>query len=94
MLKLVVTHKFKKGYKLCQKRHLDVSLIDNLIELLLNEKPLPKEYNDHPLKGNYSGYRECHIGGARSNWLLIYKIKNDILTLTLAYIGTHSDLLE
>ena len=39
--------------------------------------------------GNYEGYRECHI---TPDWLLIYKIENEILTLTLTRTGTHSDL--
>jgi mRNA interferase YafQ len=41
------------------------------------------------LKGDFAGYRECHI---RPNWLLIYKINKQILTLVLTRTGTHSDL--
>ena len=53
---------------------------------------LKKDYGkDHPLSGNYKGYRECHI---QPDWLLIYLIEDDILTLTLVDTGTHSDLLK
>ena len=52
---------------------------------------LPEQYKDHNLSGNYKGYRECHI---EPDWLLIYKIENDIITLTLVHIGTHSDLFR
>ena len=31
--------------------------------LILNNGPLPPEWLDHPLTGDWSGYRECHIGG-------------------------------
>ena len=40
-------------------------------------------------RGNWSGYHECHI---QPNWLLIYKIDNNQLILTLTRTGTHSDL--
>ena len=65
--------------------------MDKVISMLANEIPLPEMYCDHWLKGNYKGYKECHI---QPDWLLIYKIEEDILTLTLAYTGTHSDLFN
>ena len=46
---------------------------------------------DHELSGNWVGYRECHI---QPDWLLIYYIENDVLVLTLARTGTHSDLFK
>jgi mRNA interferase YafQ len=46
---------------------------------------------DYKLIGNYAGYRECHVAGA-GDWLLIYKIKDRILSL--ARTGTHSELFE
>jgi mRNA interferase YafQ len=46
-------------------------------------------YLDHQLIGNYKGYRECHI---TPDWLLIYKVEKDILTLSLTRTGTHNDL--
>lgn len=57
--------------------------------LASNTGPLPPEYNDHPLKGPYKGYRDCHIGG---DFLLIYKIEDDTLYLTRC--GTHSQLFR
>ncbi|MDD3404123.1 MAG: type II toxin-antitoxin system mRNA interferase toxin, RelE/StbE family, partial [Hespellia sp.] len=33
----------------------------------------------------------CHI---QSDWLLIYLLENDVLTLTLVDTGTHSDLFD
>jgi mRNA interferase YafQ len=41
------------------------------------------------LSGDYLGCRECHI---QPDWLLIYKIENDVLALSLMRTGTHSDL--
>ena len=51
------------------------------------------EYRDHPLKGDYKGYRECHVGG-EFDWLLIYKIDKGLLTLLLSRTGTHQDLFD
>lgn len=48
-----------------------------------------KKHKDHPLNGNWVGHRECHI---LPNWLLIYRIDGDVLVLTLARTGSHSDL--
>ena len=57
-------------------------------KLARGEKLDPK-HNDHSLSGNWAGFRECHI---QPNWLLIYRIENDVLVLTLSRTGTHSDL--
>lgn len=89
MLKIKFTTKFKKDNKLLKKRNYDLSLMDNVIELLANEKTLPAKYHDHALTGLYSGFRECHI---LPDWLLIYRIENDTLTLVLSRTGTHNDL--
>ena len=48
-----------------------------------------RENKDHALTGNWIGHRECHI---QPDWLLIYRLENDLLVLTLARSGTHSDL--
>lgn len=83
--------RFKKSYKLAKKRGLDVSLLQEVISNLANGIPLEKKYEDHPLSGKYNGYRECHI---QPDWLLIYLIENDVLTLTLVDTGTHADLFR
>jgi mRNA interferase YafQ len=91
MLKINYHTSFKKDIKKIKKRGLDISKLEKVIEMLANEEILQAEYKDHSLHGKYQGYRECHI---EPDWLLVYKIENDILTLTLAYTGTHSDLFK
>lgn len=81
--------KFKKDYKLAMKRGLDIDLLDTAIQILADTGTLPDEYLDHPLSGNYKGFRECHI---QPDWLLIYKIVDDKLALALTRTGTHSDV--
>lgn len=75
------------------KRGYDMSILNDTINRLLGDNPLPARYRDHPLKGNYTGYRECHVGGA-GDWLLIYKKDNNRLILVLTETGTHADLFE
>ena len=89
MLKLQVTTQFKKDYKKCEKRGLDMKLLQDVLGMLLNEQPLPDKHHDHALTGNYSCFRECHI---MPDWLLIYMIQKDVLILTASRTGTHSDL--
>lgn len=83
------TTQFKKDYKLAMKRGAKVELLDDVITALAMGKTLPEKNKDHALTGNWTGHRECHI---LSDWLLIYRIEDDVLVLTLARTGTHSDL--
>ena len=89
MLKVRYSAKFKKDFKTIVKRGYDIALFEEVVMLLREEKSLPEKYCDHALKGDYMGHRECHIS---PDWLLIYKVENDMLTLSLTRTGTHSDL--
>lgn len=88
---LILTGKFKKSLKLAKKRGLDLKLIDKVITMLQNDIPLEEKYRDHELKGQYQGFRECHI---QPDWLLIYLKENDVLILTLVDTGSHADLFD
>ena len=85
------TGKFKKDYKLAQKRGWDLGALRHVIELLANGKTLPEEYYDHILTNsrNYKNMRECHVA---PDWLLVYKITDTLMILSLERTGTHSDL--
>jgi len=83
--------RYRKQYKLLQKREYNMSLLDEVVLKLANGEKLPEKYKDHPLQGDRRGYRDCHIQG---DWVLIYKIDKGILTLVLSETGTHSDILE
>ncbi len=61
MLDIRYTTKFKKDYKVLIKRGYNPLLLQNVLTILSNEQPLPPQYKDHPLSGNYEGHRECHI---------------------------------
>lgn len=85
------TTSFKRDFKRAIKRGLNIKLLEHIISLLSNGIPLPEKNRDHELSGNWSGYRECHI---LPDWLLIYRIDDDVLVLTLSRTGSHSDLFR
>lgn len=89
MLDLRYSSRFKKDYKTIIKRGYDPQLLQDVLTILCDEQPLPPRYKDHDLSGGYKGHRESHI---TPDWLLIYKIEQGTLTLTLTRTGSHSDL--
>ena len=85
------TNLIKRQLKTLKKRGYDMSLFKEVVDTLLDGKTLPAKYRDHPLQGDKRGYRDCHI---QNDWVLIYKINKNVLTLILSETGTHSDILE
>lgn len=83
------TTQFKKDYKLAIKRGLKIDLLEKIVQSLADGIPLPEKNKDHALTGNWVGHRECHI---LPDWLLVYRVEDDVLVLSLARTGTHSDL--
>ncbi len=83
------TSQFKKDFKKLNKSAEDMKRFRAVVEILAEGQPLPEEYHDHKLTGNYIGVRECHI---RPDWLLIYKHYDDVLVLQLIRTGSHSKL--
>ena len=62
--------------------------------LIANDAPLPPEWLDHSLKGDWATHRECHIGG---DFLLIYQLDDsDGKGGTVVFVrsGTHSELFK
>lgn len=80
---------FKRDLKLIKKRGKDIRKLYNILSDLIDQKPLAKKHVDHPLKGEYSDCRECHI---EPDWLLIYFIKAN--SITFIRTGTHADLFK
>lgn len=70
------------------------SLKQAMLLLIANDAPLGPEWLDHPLKGKWSGYRECHIGG---DFLLIYQLderSRNAGVVVFNRAGTHADLFN
>ena len=85
------TNRFKRDYRREKSgtlgKKLDQLLIE-VLELLAADRPLPHRCFDHPLSGDWSGFRDCHV---RPDLLLIYE-KPDASTLRLVRLGSHNEL--
>ena len=91
MYEVRFTTAYKKSYKLMKKRGLDLSLLDEVVDTLSQGKTLEEKYADDVLRGKFQGFRECHV---KPDWLLVYLIENEILTLTLVDTGSHADIFR
>lgn len=91
MLNIQFTTRFKRDYKAIKKRGLAESPLKEALQLLSSETPLPERFCDHPLGGDYIGFRDCHL---QPDWILIYRVDTEEHTLYLARTGTHSDLFR
>lgn len=81
--------RFKKSYKLCKRRGLNIDNFEQVVRLLAATGKLPAKYQPHILSDKYAGIWECHI---EPNWLLLWKQNDTELTLLLLDTGTHSDV--
>jgi len=89
MLTPIRSSQFKRDVKRLQKRGKDMAKLRDLLGLLIEQAPLPESYQDHPLRGNWNGYRDAHI---EPDWLLLYRVDGDELYLTRT--GSHADLFQ
>ena len=85
--RLFTTHAFRRSFKKLALNDRQFQAFVDVVAKLLNGFPLEKKYKDHPLKGEYKGFRECHL---KADLLLVYKLEGDVLKLV--EIGSHSDL--
>jgi mRNA interferase YafQ len=83
---------FLRQVKKLRRKHYNLDLLEAAIRHLMSadRSMLITHYRDHALTGNLQGYRELHID---SDWLLVYRIENNTLTLVLVATGSHDELL-
>lgn len=89
MYTITTTNKFDRDLKKCAKQGKDISLLKRITYKLKDGKALPQRSRDHLLKGNWQGFRECHI---QPDWLLIYLIEESKKEIVLTRTGSHSEL--
>ena len=90
-LQVKFSNRFKSDLKLAKKQNKNIDKLFLIIEKLANLEKLDDKYKDHSLIGEYKGLRECHI---EPDWLLIYYVENNTLTLVLSRLDSHSDLFS
>ena len=83
------TKKFRKELKKLLRRGADLDKLETVVNILAAGETLPPQYHDHALVGDLEGTRDCHI---TPDWLLLYRIEDDVLVLTLTRTGSHADL--
>lgn len=79
---------YKKDLKRYRNDPKKLSALKIILEMLINEIPIPPNYYPHPLSGKYRGCLECHIQG---DFLLIW-IENEVIDLVR--LGSHSELFD
>jgi mRNA interferase YafQ len=72
-----------------ERRGKNLVKLRTVIELLIDETPLPANYKDHPLRGEFAGSRDCHL---EPDWILIYTIGDNFVRFERT--GTHGDLFR
>ncbi|MCX4254768.1 MAG: type II toxin-antitoxin system YafQ family toxin [Bacilli bacterium] len=91
---VVYSKKFKKSLKKITKQNKDIDILLDVIDKLAYKQELDITYNNHKLINYTKGgeYWECHLGGRKSDWLLIYQYDDDELILLMVDTGSHSEL--
>ncbi len=91
MRRIERTKAFKRDFRrvIATPRHRDINnLLPAILTLLASDTPLPKKYLDHPLRGEWKDFRDCHV---KPDLVLIYR-KIGSEALQLARLGSHSEL--
>ncbi len=89
MLESTPTTQFKKDLKRFKHNLQIIKKLNDVIKLLAQKKPLPRNNADHPLGGGWIGSRECHVS---PDVLLIYRIDEKNSKLFLERFGSHAEL--
>ena len=84
-----ISNQFKKDFRRCIKRGLNMQHITDAMDLLADTGTLPAQYRPHRLSGNRQGQWECHI---QPDWLMTWEQNDTELILLFLQTGTHSDL--
>ncbi len=87
---LTQTSQFKKDFKKYCNDKAKLIALKTVLTQLKENGTVDKECLPHPLKGNYKGTLDCHIG---NDFLLIWIDENNS-TIKLVRLGTHSELFK
>jgi mRNA interferase YafQ len=68
MRNAVLGAQLRRDVKLARKRGKDLARLREAVSLLWEGTPLPDRCRDHPLRGDWSGFRDCRLD---PDWLII-----------------------
>jgi mRNA interferase YafQ len=73
------------------KRGKDLAKLRRVLDLLIAGAELPAQCQDHPLRGNFAGSRDCHL---EPDWLLVYTLTEHRGHIRFERTGSHADLFR
>ena len=88
MFRPKISKNFKRDVEKARRQKKNLELLDKVIHVLLSGGQLDPIYQDHPLKGKWQGFRDCHI---TSDWVLIYKISPDEKIIRFERLASHAE---
>ncbi len=91
MRKIVLHRHFLKDLKKLKVTKIQVKKLEKYKDILKTGEKLPKEFKDHKLIGNYTGFREFHIGGDLVVVYFLDETKNQVI---FARIGSHNAVFK
>ena len=88
-LALLTTTAFEKDLRRVEKQGKNLDRLEEVVNLLQRQHPLPPRYRPHALRGNWPGHWDCHV---KPDWVLLYKVTET--ELILVRTGSHAELFE
>jgi mRNA interferase YafQ len=88
MREIDLQSRFKRDYKREKKANPSLdAILTPILNLLAADAILPERLSDHALRGEWKGFRDCHV---KPDLVLIYA--KSAGALSLARLGSHSEL--
>ena len=81
--------KFRKDVERLQGKKKKLEKLKTVMLALASDQKLKPNQKDHPLKGKWRYYRDCHV---EPDLVLIYKINKSESTILFERVGSHSEL--
>lgn len=88
-LAVLTTTSFERDLKRVTRQGKDLDKLENVVDLLQAQQPVPARCRPHPLRGNWSGHWDCHV---EPDWLLLYRLTTT--DLILVRTGSHAELFD
>lgn len=88
-LALLTTTRFEKDLRRVKKQGKDINKLEDVVDLLQSQEPLPPNCRPHSLRGTWVGHWDWHI---EPDWLLLYRLTETALILVRT--GSHAELFE
>jgi mRNA interferase YafQ len=83
------TGEFDSNLELMYKQGKDLQVMLDLVTLLARGENTRVSHKTHKMKGSSEKLMDSHLKG---DWVLLWKIENNTLVLTLVDTGSHSHL--